>query len=476
MPTTATGTAIATATEPRTTGLSKAETTFTFTIPNTQLYSSIKPLDSTSIQLPEAPTKSHEVVLVDHLYADCHETYLSSLSEPREMVSSPSTTTPRKRRATQLVDTDNAPDEFVRGSDHDETPRPAQPTRVSSYRNSPMSSPTKSSSASHRSESVSGRSTSSARHKFVKLPLGTEGIIKRQFSGPPTNPEHPVAIQDMLSRIRSLEQNARRCFEMDHDEPVWNVEVHNLLLTKVFRGRDRDTRQSSTNLCDFSLCTTASIIKNYVPIDMSDKRIDFCIYLNPSADMTTANIKGKVLALRNRLPRLSLNHTSYGALCPYPISVGLETKRPGHDLDGAVLQIGVWQAAHWTMLRRLLRRAAPELLREHGILSPTVDDVERSIQQALFELGALHGVAIQGHDWIYVATSPEPPEPMQPQDSANQPERLASSRTILWLGKRFGDTNSALGIHQVAAFLEYLALWSSQTYWPWFKKWIVASE
>ncbi|KXH63953.1 hypothetical protein CNYM01_13850 [Colletotrichum nymphaeae SA-01] len=469
---------------------------------------------------PFYPNRSHGVVSIDHLYTDPHETYLLSLSELREMDSSSSATPSRKRRVTRLTggaSEGDTSDEFVRDYDHDETPRPAHSVQVASYRNSPRSSPTKSSTASYRSDSVSGRSTSSARIKLVKLPLGNEGIIKRQFSGPPTNPDHPIATQHMLSRIRSLERcrnvlssssrhlssfeafmqdfdlddgvfapdkqpasrltpadaqnianNAKRCFEMDHDEPVWNAEVHNLLLTKVLRGRDPS--KQGTNLCDFSLCTTASIIKEYVPAGAPPKQIDFCIYLNPTVDVTS-----KVLALRHILPSASLNHTSYGALCPHPISVGLETKRPGHDLDGAVLQIGVWQAAHWKMLRCELRRTAPERLMQQGVLSPTVDDVERNVQLALSELGALHGVLLLGHDWIYVATSPEPSESTQPPDSLDQSGRLVSSRTILWIGKRFGDTNSALGIHQIAAFLECLASWSSQTYWPWYRKWIVAS-
>ncbi|KAK1566117.1 uncharacterized protein LY79DRAFT_529392 [Colletotrichum navitas] len=267
------------------------------------------------------------------------------------------------------------------------------------------------------------------------------------------------------SRLTPIEaqriaNNARRCFEKDHDEPVWNTEVHNLLLTSVLRGDDPE--EHGAHLCDFSLCTTASIIKDYVPAGIPAKRVDFCIYLDPAADATMVGITSKVLALRQRLPSSSLNHTSYGALCPHPISVGLETKRPGHDLDGAMLQIGVWQASQWKMLRHELRRTAPERLVQQGIRSPTVDDVERNVQLALSELGALPGVVIQGHDWIYVATSPE---------------LLESSHEwqILWLGKRFGDTNSTLGIHQIAAFLEHLVLWSKQTYWPWFRKWILAS-
>lgn len=53
-----------------------------------------------------------------------------------------------------------------------------------------------------------------------------------------------------------------------------------------------------------------------------------------------------------------MNPTSYGALLGYLTTVGLETKRSGNDFDGAVLQIAVWQAAHWKMLRAPLLKAA----------------------------------------------------------------------------------------------------------------------
>ncbi|KAI3572356.1 hypothetical protein IWW34DRAFT_553400, partial [Fusarium oxysporum f. sp. albedinis] len=39
----------------------------------------------------------------------------------------------------------------------------------------------------------------------------------------------------------------------------------------------------------------------------------------------------------------------------------------------------------------------------------------------------------------------------------------------LWLQKPIGSTDNALGIHQIAAVLEFLKRWSLETYWPWFK-------
>jgi hypothetical protein len=60
------------------------------------------------------------------------------------------------------------------------------------------------------------------------------------------------------------------------------------------------------------------------------------------------------------------------------------------------------------MLRSLLHKVAP------ARLAASQDDVRLEAQyvdDALNELGALHGIIIQGHEWYYVATSPEMTNP-----------------------------------------------------------------
>ncbi|KAK1974308.1 hypothetical protein LZ30DRAFT_608339 [Colletotrichum cereale] len=366
-------------------------------------------------------------------------------------------------------------------------------------------SPTKSRSTSGFSDWQSNAS-SSARRKFKELPLKEEGIVKRELPEDLTDEDTPAAIRSMLQKIQSLERcrgvlcqslrsdpsfaklmrvadlddavyaaskdhpasrltaanaqeivaDARRCNLLDHDESVWNADVHNILLRMVLRpAAAREAR-----LGDFSLCTTASIIKDYLPEGEAEKKIDFCMYINPSAD-PDVGLQTKIDAFRRALPENSLNHTSYIALCPFPMSVSLETKRPGHDLNGAMLQIGIWQATHWKMLRRLLIWTAPERLRRQGRTSASPEDIDTLVNNDLAKLGALHGVLIQGHDWSYVATSPE---------SLDGPAKAHSLKTVLWLQKSFGRTSTELGVHQIAAFLEQLNTWSTQVYWPWFKQ------
>lgn len=165
--------------------------------------------------------------------------------------------------------------------------------------------------------------------------------------------------------------------------------------------------------------TTASIIKEYLTVSGVDKRIDFCMYIESSADASAPNSAAAIDDLRASLPQNSINHTSCIALGPYPMSVSLETKRTGHDYDNALLQTGVWHSAQWKQLRFLLGQAAGRRLRSgsnhdgsditgaNDTSQEASTSIDRYVNDAVSKLQALHGILIQGHDWIYVASSPE---------------------------------------------------------------------
>ncbi|KAJ6437560.1 6-hydroxy-D-nicotine oxidase [Purpureocillium lavendulum] len=161
-------------------------------------------------------------------------------------------------------------------------------------------------------------------------------------------------------------------------------------------------------------------------------------YINPSAEPYYAE---KIDALRQNFPETSINHTSYTALRGHPTTVSLETKRSGNDFDGAVLQTAVWQAGHWKMLRSFLQKTIRDRSAEatsgstQGVFVES-EDTEQYVETSLRKLGALHGIYSQGHEWYYVATSPEI------VDQQGKP----SLRTILWLHEPIGRTNSALVI------------------------------
>ncbi|KAF4416070.1 methyltransferase type 11 [Fusarium austroafricanum] len=308
--------------------------------------------------------------------------------EPEEM--SDVTPTRTKKRKTA-----NAVNE-IEDLDHERTPRPL--LAHSRTAPSPSPSPTKSSaslrSASLRTSSQASSRASSSRLKLSNLSFVENGVQRQILSGVGT-PDLPRPIVDTLKMIQRLERGkqvlsssldrtsfkefldmndldemafatnenvgshlspddvdklqagAARCFNKDHDEGVWNAEVHQPLLDMVLR------RPGSSNLVDFTLCTTAPIIREYLPSHTQEKRVDFCFYIEPNFDST---YKPRIEIFSNSLPEMSVNHTSYRPLRTCPTTVSIETKRPGTDFDGAILQIGVWQSAHWVMLRSLLSR------------------------------------------------------------------------------------------------------------------------
>ncbi len=152
--------------------------------------------------------------------------------------------------------------------------------------------------------------------------------------------------------------------------------------------------------------THASIIPHYLPDTAPDRRIDMCIYIDPSVDLDNV---ARINTLRRGLPNDSISYTSSIALRNCPVPCSIEIKRSAIDFDGAVLQVGVWQAAHWKMLRILLRDAAR---RRHtqstqGNLFIDEDAERRYIDESFAKLGTLHGIYSQGHEWYYVAASPE---------------------------------------------------------------------
>lgn len=203
--------------------------------------------------------------------------------------------TPERTKKRKTATTDD--DDEIEDLDVEKTPRALLiPSRSAP---SPSPSPTKSSasikSASLRSSSQASSSrASSSRRKLSNLSLVEHGVQRQQLNGPDT-PNLPLPIVDALKTIQRLERgkhvfsssldksrftslldvndlddrafstdkdvgshlspedvdeilaDAERCFKMDHDEGVWNVEVHHPLLKKVLR------RSSSSRLVDFTL-------------------------------------------------------------------------------------------------------------------------------------------------------------------------------------------------------------------------------
>ncbi|KAK3365067.1 hypothetical protein B0T24DRAFT_500990, partial [Lasiosphaeria ovina] len=84
----------------------------------------------------------------------------------------------------------------------------------------------------------------------------------------------------------------------------------------------------------------------------------FTMYIEPSFFGDSDNTA--VDATRKLLPNASFNHTDFAPLRRLPIALSIESKTTGHQLLEAEVQVGVWLAAQWRMLKSLLKMPTPE--------------------------------------------------------------------------------------------------------------------
>ncbi|KPM34474.1 hypothetical protein AK830_g12100 [Neonectria ditissima] len=220
-----------------------------------------------------------------------------------------------------------------------------------------------------------------------------------------------------------LVQEATECQVTMQSEVGWNMMVHYPLLFKAIHGQGRQNQ-----LVDIAPCTTARLIKEYLPTNSQAKTVDFCIYL--TAELNDA-ARDATERLRRVLPCNVINHTEFFPLRDRPIAVSIETKKKGGSQSvTAELQLGTWHAAQWKFLEDLVARSGG----------------------SFDGLPFLPAVIVRGHDWSFVATTREGP------------------KTVLWLEKGFGSTTSPLDVYKTVWGIQRLARWAKEVYWPWFMK------
>ena len=133
-------------------------------------------------------------------------------------------------------------------------------------------------------------------------------------------------------------------------------------------------------------------------------------------------------------PHSSINHTDYAPLLNCPISVSIETKRPGEDWQSALTQTSTWLSAQWKRLRELA-----------------------SMNSASERLVFLPGIIVQGHDWNFVVAT----------QGRNSNTDALDVETVIWSKIPFGSTDGIQGICQIVTVLQRLARWSGKEYWDW---------
>ncbi|CCF32510.1 hypothetical protein CH063_04886 [Colletotrichum higginsianum] len=234
--------------------------------------------------------------------------------------------------------------------------------------------------------------------------------------------------------LRAAVRNSSKFASQRASEPMWNTEVHAHLLRLALRP---DLEDVDNGLVNFTVATTARthhLLHNGGP----SKMIDFAMYIDTEV-VQDMHLSQRIKELRQKFPSNAVNSTPYHFLRNKPISVTIETKR-SDGLEQAVLQIGIWQAAHWAYLDRIASKKGA-----------TLDGLE-----------FLPGLVVSGADWYFVASTREgqrtacPPSP------------------TLWEKQPIGSTQSLVGTYKVIRTIQYLAWWSAEVYWPWFMSTILS--
>lgn len=288
---------------------------------------------------------------------------------------------------------------------------------------------------------------------------------KREALGP------TPSVEDVLS----IAEWAAICAAQPAEEAQWNSAVHFPILSLAVNGRRRMVPRAQADQrtqVGISQCTTGRIVREYLPAkETSGKQVDFCFHLD--VDETAEE---RIDSIRASLPMQTINHTDLEGLITRPIALSFESKRLD-SINGSVeakLQIGMWHAAQWKLLKRLVgQQQQPQSL---SPLSPS-------------SLPAfLPAVIISGQDWAFAATtqkqgktvcffvehsSTPSPYPQSFILQAVSGQLLTClyycSPQILWTDFPFGHTRDAVGVYKLICGLQRLKVWAEKEYWPWYR-------
>lgn len=180
----------------------------------------------------------------------------------------------------------------------------------------------------------------------------------------------------------------------------------------------------------FSLLSssTASLIPNYVPSAVQSRKVDFCIYIEPS-NASEEYVVEAISTLRESLPASAFNHTNYPPLGGRPIVCSIETKRTDGKWKDAKAQLGTLLAAHWGFLRRLV--------------------ISQQQSQQLPDF--LPGIIAHGHEWHLLLST------------------IEGQKIIIWETEVVVSTRNLQGVYQIICLLQLLRRWAIDVYWPWLR-------
>ncbi|KUI72727.1 hypothetical protein VM1G_08141 [Cytospora mali] len=130
-----------------------------------------------------------------------------------------------------------------------------------------------------------------------------------------------------------------------------------------------------------------------------------------------------------------------------------------HGLLGAELHIGLTQTAHWD---KLTKEAEAQVQAQAQALAqaqpwsqpPSAQGSPVRPPPRLPEF--LPGIIAQGHEWRFVVTTREF-------------EADGSKKTVVWVTRCIGRTDSVPGILQIVHCLRHISTWCREVFWPWYR-------
>ncbi|KZL67081.1 hypothetical protein CI238_13059, partial [Colletotrichum incanum] len=166
------------------------------------------------------------------------------------------------------------------------------------------------------------------------------------------------------------------CIREQLDEDGWNVEVHHRVLCAALRRPYAPIKDGLINFTSTQVLTRSWFILEPSSVLIFDcsprcirpkpaalharllkrtrtpgRMVDYCMYIDTDiAGTTDAAVPDAVRHLRGQSGYNTVNHTSYFHLRDNPVSVSVESKRPGGSVDDAQLQMGIWHAIQWAFL------------------------------------------------------------------------------------------------------------------------------
>ncbi|KAI0470026.1 hypothetical protein GGR56DRAFT_661213 [Xylariaceae sp. FL0804] len=251
-----------------------------------------------------------------------------------------------------------------------------------------------------------------------------------EISPPPAHSHLPPLD---LAAVMDIALAAEACAEELHAEASWNALVH-WPLFRLALGALREPYPAASSSGHPQApppsdgqdrvrvrampCTTARLRRT--PSLSQGKMVDYCVYVDPSMDSAEG------IAIDARLRRgKPINHTDYAPLQRRPVVLSAESKKPGEGYLEAHVQVGIWQAAQWSLLEAQMG-----------------DNTEAKT------IPFLPALVIHGHEWAFTATT--------------RSEGKTTKKAV-------GAIDSLLGIFQIVHALRYIKSWIRGQYWPLYK-------